>query len=248
MMRWVLAVADRQLYAAIRARREQGPAAAEGRTDVLSLLLNARVDEPDDPGAAHSGEAGCRAGGRPRRGLTDHEIRDELMSLVLAGHETTANSLAWTFERLVRTPAAYDRLRELVRAGDPGAAATEYIEATIHEGMRVRPVIPGDRADDEAAMAPRRVRGARRDSGRGQHRRAAPPPRRVSRAARVHARAVRRQQARDVHVDPVRRRDPALPRRVAGNGRAAGRDRGDRPAHGPGGDQVTTRARHGSGT
>jgi cytochrome P450 len=120
VMRWVLALSDRQLYAAIRARREQGPAAAEGRTDVLSLLLNARVDD-----------------GRP---LTDHEIRDELMSLVLAGHETTANSLAWTFERLVRTPAAYDRLRELVRAGDPGAPA--YVEATIHEGMRVRPVIP----------------------------------------------------------------------------------------------------------
>ncbi len=49
--------------------------------------------------------------------LTDQEIRDELMSLVLAGHETTANSLAWTFERLLRTPAAYDRLRETVRAG-----------------------------------------------------------------------------------------------------------------------------------
>src|SRR5580700_7924373 len=62
------------------------------------------------------------------------------MSLVLAGHETTANSLAWTFERQARAPAAYDRLRELVRAGDPGAG--EYIEATIHEGMRVRPVIP----------------------------------------------------------------------------------------------------------
>jgi cytochrome P450 len=120
VMKWVLAVADRQLYAAICARREQGPAAAEGRADVLSLLLNARVDD-----------------GRP---LTDHEIRDEMMSLVLAGHETTANSLAWTFERLVRTPAAYDRLRGLVRAGDPGAS--EYIEATIHEGMRVRPVIP----------------------------------------------------------------------------------------------------------
>jgi cytochrome P450 len=120
VMKWVLAVADRQLYAAIRARREQGPAAAEGRTDVLSLLLSARVDDG--------------------RELTDHEIRDEMMSLVLAGHETTANSLAWTFERLVRTPAVYDRLRDLVRAGDPSAA--EYIEATIHEGMRVRPVIP----------------------------------------------------------------------------------------------------------
>jgi cytochrome P450 len=120
VMKWVLAVADRQLYAAIRARRAQAGEPLQGRTDVLSLLLNARVDD-----------------GRP---LTDHEIRDEMMSLVLAGHETTANSLAWTFERLVRTPAAYDRLRELVRAGDPGAA--EYVEATIHEGMRVRPVIP----------------------------------------------------------------------------------------------------------
>ena len=49
--------------------------------------------------------------GRP---LTDHELRDELMSLMLAGHETTANSLAWTFERLLRTPPAYARLRELV--------------------------------------------------------------------------------------------------------------------------------------
>ncbi len=56
---------------------------------------------------------------------------------------------------------------------------------------------PRDRADGEAAMAPRRVRGARRNSGRGQHRRAAPPPRRVSRATRVHARAVRGRQARD---------------------------------------------------
>jgi cytochrome P450 len=118
VMKWVLAVADRQLYAAIRARRAQG--GSEGRTDVLSLLLNARVDD-----------------GRP---LSDHEIRDEMMSLVLAGHETTANSLAWTFERLVRTPDAYERLRELVRSDDPEAAA--YVEATIHEGMRVRPVIP----------------------------------------------------------------------------------------------------------
>jgi cytochrome P450 len=117
-MRWVLSMSDRQLYAAIRARRERGD--SEGRSDVLSLLLNARVDD-----------------GRP---LTDHEIRDELMSLVLAGHETTANSLAWTFERLVRTPVAYEKLRELVRTNDQDAAA--YVEATIHEGMRVRPVIP----------------------------------------------------------------------------------------------------------
>jgi cytochrome P450 len=118
LMRAVLKLADRQLYAAIRARRAAGDSA--GRSDVLSLLLEARDED-----------------GRP---LSERHVRDELMSLVLAGHETTANSLAWTFERLLRAPAAYDHLRELVRA-DHGEAE-DYVEATIHEGMRVRPVIP----------------------------------------------------------------------------------------------------------
>jgi cytochrome P450 len=86
----------RQLCAVLRQRRRQG--FDSGRHDVLSLLLHARDDH------------GLR--------LTDQELRDELMTLVLAGHETTASSLAWTFERLLRTPAAYDRLRELTRAGD----------------------------------------------------------------------------------------------------------------------------------
>ncbi|HEY5431100.1 MAG TPA: cytochrome P450 [Solirubrobacteraceae bacterium] len=115
----MLTFADRQMYAVIRARR--AAADRDSRGDVLSLLLAAR-DEHGQP-------------------LTDHELRDELMSLVLAGHETTANSLAWIVERLLRTPAAYDRLRETVRGGDR-AAADAYVEATIHEGMRNRPVIP----------------------------------------------------------------------------------------------------------
>jgi cytochrome P450 len=118
VLKAVLGIVDRQLYAVIAERRAAG--GLEQRHDVLSLLLQAHDDE-----------------GQP---LTDHELRDELMSLVLAGHETTANSLAWTFERLLRTPAAYDRLREVVRSGD--AAAEDHIEATIYEGMRVRPVIP----------------------------------------------------------------------------------------------------------
>ncbi len=108
---------DRRVYAVIDARRAQG--GGEGRTDILSLLLSAETEE---------GER-----------LTDQELRDELLTLVLAGHETTANSLAWTFERLLRTPSAYDRLREVSRSGeDPDG----YLEATIHEGMRSRPVIP----------------------------------------------------------------------------------------------------------
>jgi cytochrome P450 len=119
-LRRLLARLDRHLYAVIAARRaNRGDA---GRTDILSLLLEAS-DEDGTP-------------------MTDQELRDELLTLVLAGHETTANSLAWTFERLLRTPAAYDRLRDLVRSEDDGSAADAWIEATIHETMRSRPVIP----------------------------------------------------------------------------------------------------------
>src|SRR3954447_6148988 len=109
---------DRATYAVIRKRRNATD--LEQRTDILSLLLQA-TDESGTP-------------------MTDDELRDELLTLVLAGHETTANSLAWTFERLVRNPQAYDRLRESVRAsdGDDGG----YVDATVYEGMRVRPVIP----------------------------------------------------------------------------------------------------------
>ncbi len=119
MLAGLLSIVDRQMHAVIRKRRAAPDRA--GRDDVLSLLLAARDEE-----------------GRP---LTDHELRDELMSLVLAGHETTANSLAWTLERLLRTPEAYDRLRADVRSGDD-RRSRDYVEATIHEGMRSRPVIP----------------------------------------------------------------------------------------------------------
>jgi cytochrome P450 len=115
--RLLLEQLDRSLYATIAARRAAEDHAE--RTDILSLLLEAETED---------GER-----------LTDKELRDELLTLVLAGHETTANSLAWIFERLLRTPSAYDRLREVSRAGaDPDG----YLEATIHEGMRSRPVIP----------------------------------------------------------------------------------------------------------
>jgi cytochrome P450 len=115
----MLSISDRFMYAVIRARRADPPSVARG--DVLSLLLAARDED-----------------GLP---LSDKELRDELMALVLAGHETTANSLAWIFERLLRTPAAYDGLRDAVRSGGAGAGG-EHVEATIHEGMRDRPVIP----------------------------------------------------------------------------------------------------------
>jgi cytochrome P450 family 135 len=110
-------IVDRPIYAVIRSRRRAADVGE--RSDILSLLIGARAED---------GEA-----------LTDEELRDELLTLVLAGHETTANQLAWTWERLVRNPAAGDRLVETIRGnGDP----TNVVETTIQESMRSRPVIP----------------------------------------------------------------------------------------------------------
>jgi cytochrome P450 family 135 len=115
-LRLGLALLDRPTYAIIHQRRRA--ADLEKRNDILSLLLRARTED---------GEA-----------LDDKELRDELLTLVLAGHETTANSLAWAWERLLRAPDAHKLLLETVRDGD----GAEWVEATILEAMRSRPVIP----------------------------------------------------------------------------------------------------------
>ncbi len=112
-----LEILDRPTYAVIAARRRAADLGE--RRDIMSLLMQARTEE---------GEA-----------LTDGELRDELLTLVLAGHETTANSLAWIWERLLRTPVAHTRLRDAVRGDED---AEENVEAAIVEGMRTRPVIP----------------------------------------------------------------------------------------------------------
>jgi cytochrome P450 len=117
IMRAGLAILDRCAYALIAARRRA--ADFERRTDILSLITRARTED-----------------GEP---LTDRELRDELLTLVLAGFETTANQLAWTWERLVRSPIAHERLRDAVRSD---SAADAHIDATITESMRCRPVIP----------------------------------------------------------------------------------------------------------
>ena len=108
------AAADEIIFEQIAARRAQ--AGGEERDDVLALLL--AVEDED-------GE-----------GLSDAELRDELVTLLMAGHETTATALAWAFERLVRHPAALARAREEAAAGD-GA----YLEAVIRETLRARPVV-----------------------------------------------------------------------------------------------------------
>jgi cytochrome P450 len=113
-----LQIPDRCVYAIIRKRRRESD--LEHRTDILSLIMRARTEDGDT--------------------LTDRELRDELMTLVLAGHETTANQLAWAWERLVRNRESRERLTASVRG--EGGDASEVVEATITEAMRVRPVIP----------------------------------------------------------------------------------------------------------
>jgi cytochrome P450 family 135 len=112
------AEADRLLRAEIADRRAD-PALAE-RTDVLAMLVRAT----DGDG----------------RAMTDTELRDQLMTLLLAGHETTATGLSWTLERLVRHP---DVLASAVRAAHagPDEGGDEYLDAVVRESLRVRPVI-----------------------------------------------------------------------------------------------------------
>jgi cytochrome P450 family 135 len=106
---------DELLYAEIAERRALDPAQRAGRSDVLSLLVEAEHED-----------------GTP---MGDAEIRDQLATLVLAGHETTATALSWAVDQLQRNPAVLARLR----------AAPEddaYMDAVIREVLRIRPVVP----------------------------------------------------------------------------------------------------------
>ncbi|HEY7960940.1 MAG TPA: cytochrome P450 [Solirubrobacteraceae bacterium] len=155
-----LRAADELLYEEIARRR--GEPDLERRTDVLSLLLCAR----DEHG----------------QGMSDAELRDELFTMLAAGHETTATGLAFALELLLRNPRVLARLREELGGGGGEAAGGElpgegagftgggelagggqragggeaYLDATVKEALRLRPVI--DSAERTLA-APRMVAG-----------------------------------------------------------------------------------------
>ncbi len=105
---------DELIYREIAERRRAEDVTE--REDVLSMMI----------GATHED-------GSP---MSDEEMRDELLTLLVAGHETTATSLAWAVERLVRNPDKLERLRAEVEEG-----REEYLTATIQETLRLRPVI-----------------------------------------------------------------------------------------------------------
>ncbi len=106
---------DELLYAEIAEHRARGD--FEEREDILSLMMQARFED----------------GGE----MSDTDLRDQLMTLLLAGHETTATAIAWTFDLLLRHPAQLARLRESLEAGED-----EYLRAVITESLRLRPVVP----------------------------------------------------------------------------------------------------------
>jgi cytochrome P450 len=105
---------DSVLYEEIARRR----ADHADRVDILSLLLEARDEDGD--------------------AMTDAELRDELVTLLLAGHETTATATAWAVERLARDRPRLDRLVSEIDAG----ASDDYLNAVVNETLRVRPVVP----------------------------------------------------------------------------------------------------------
>jgi cytochrome P450 len=108
---------DALIYDEIARRREVPD--LEEREDVFSTLLLARDED-----------------GRP---MTDEEIRDELVTLLVAGHETTATGLAWTFDLLLHDERVMSKLRGTLDADD----GDDYVDAVAKESLRVRPVIPG---------------------------------------------------------------------------------------------------------
>jgi cytochrome P450 len=124
-----LAAADALIYEEIQ-RRRRAPD-VEGGSDVLSLLLRAR-DENGEP-------------------MSDVELRDELMTMLAAGHETTATGLAWAFDLLLHNPAVLDRLRDELDGDDDA-----YLDAVVTETLRLRPVID---AAERTLKKPRTIAG-----------------------------------------------------------------------------------------
>jgi cytochrome P450 len=107
---------DEMIYEEIAQRREATD--LDEREDVFSMLLQARDED-----------------GKP---MTDGELRDELVTLLVAGHETTSTGLAWAFELLLRTPRVMEKLQASLAEGDD-----TYVDAVVKEALRLRPVIPG---------------------------------------------------------------------------------------------------------
>ena len=117
---------DTVLYEQIAQRKA---ATQNGRTDIMAMLIEARDED-----------------GRP---MSDQELRDEMITMLLAGHETTATSLSWVVHRLLQNPAVLEKVRaERQRVIGDGpiqaehVSELEYLDATIKETARLNPIVP----------------------------------------------------------------------------------------------------------
>ena len=113
--RALIARIDELLFDLIGERRREPLSQLEG--DVVAMLARAQHEDGSE--------------------LTDAEIRDEVLTLLMAGYETTTSALAWAFERLLRSPAAFTRLRDELDRDEE-----VYLDAVVKEVLRMRPVIP----------------------------------------------------------------------------------------------------------
>lgn len=118
---------DGRLFELIAARRREADAGARReRDDVLSLLIEARDED-----------------GRP---MSARELRDELMTLLVAGHDTVATGLSWTIHHLIENPHAlehaYNEVDRASGAADGGCADLPWLDAVIKESLRLTPVLP----------------------------------------------------------------------------------------------------------
>ncbi len=160
--------------------------------------------------------------------MTDRELRDQLMTLLVAGHETTATALSWALERLTRHPAVLDKAVRAARDGDD-----EYLDAVAKETLRIRPVVFDV---GRVLKQPVELAGYRLPAGVM----VAPGIGLVHESDDVYPDAGRfdpgpdaRRDARPNHLVPVRRRQPALLWGDVRDGRATGRAAGNPAPGGP---------------
>lgn len=177
-------------------RREAGRG---DRDDVLSLLLEATHED-----------------GSP---MADEEIRDELVTMLVAGHETTATGLSWAFHRLSKHPDVLRRVQDEIDRVYPDGRVTpeklaklEYLDAVTKETLRVHPVIPGGEGAS-GAHADRWRRPAQRNDRGLQHRAGEHEPRRLGGSPALRSRALPGKADQPLRVLPVRRRRAAMHRR-----------------------------------
>jgi cytochrome P450 len=128
-----LARADRLIFGLIEERRSAAAGGDAPGDDVLAMLLAAR-HEDESP-------------------MSEQELRDELMTALVAGHETTASQLGWALERLSREPVVQARLTDEIDEG----SGDEYLTATINEILRLRPVLPN--AEPRLTKTPVKIGG-----------------------------------------------------------------------------------------